>query len=925
MANRASIEVVLRTLLCLLLYCFSFTSWGQSTLLDQNPFSLKFYKISLKGAPLDLLFPAGYDSVAQESAHELEAKWASSGSGFPKNARRFPVILQNQGLISNGFVSLFAPRAEFLTTPSQDAALLGTNDWLPLLVSHEMRHVHQNNAAKVGLARWVHSLFGAYGQAVYSNLMIPNWLWEGDAIETESRMNAMGRSQISQFKLPLKAYLTTYGVPSYAKMMGKSYQQLVPNHYVFGQFLSQQMTKDFGESFIPSLWQSALNHPTIFGFSRQFKKRTGKSIDQYSTDAFKQLMAKDSASVAKKQGFTQYLYPNVLADGRIIALKTGFSDIKQLVEIAHGKERRLTYLGPMIDAAMLSASNDYVVWSELVFHPRWGQKQQSRLVFYSLKNGRKSYWGASEKWISPSISIDSKYVSFIQLKENGQSSLKVYDLAQRKVVSIIAAKSGEQFLQPRLNSDGTLVYIVKCAGNKSVCIWDFIQQKEIFRKYFGQYNIAHPVFVGNWIYINYPAGDVDQIARVNRTNERFEIVTEERFGAYFGFSTSDSLIYSAYTAAGHKLVSVPLKPSSVDFVIHSHVVEKDSLKNSFPVKLVSKWNLINPFTWGPVLSSTGNQLEYSILSRDVFNSLQASAGIRYEMNERRLNQFARLSYQAWFPIIDVNYQSSNRQTQLYIDNQKPLDSLRVDQWRQQTWDIGFRIPFNLTHGVYQEFLQIGSNIGLLHVRGYDLTKRYYSEPFNGNYSFVKHQVYYSKLLGKSFWDVQPRKGFVFQANWNGIPFKQKLQNELWNIQAQIYLPGPLKHDGFLLRYAYQQESEGNYRFGSSVFFPRGYLYASFNQLSTMGIDYRFPIKNTDIRVGRLLYISRIKGNIFGDLGMGKDNLDRKTQSFHAFGVDLLTQFHALRFSQGFELGVRALFVAESKSWAIVPLVIDIGF
>ncbi|MHA8079947.1 hypothetical protein VR610_02220 [Aquirufa regiilacus] len=925
MANRASIEVVLRKLLCLLLCCLSLNGWAQFILLDQNPFSLKFYKISMNAAPLDLYFPAGFDSVAQLTAHKLEASWAKTGSGFPKNTRRFPILIQNQGLVSNGFVSLFAPRAEFLTTPSQDAALLGTNDWLPLLVSHELRHVHQNNAAKVGLARWVHGIFGAYGQAVYSNLLIPNWLWEGDAVETESHLNAMGRSQIPQFKLPLKAYLATYGVPNYAKMMGKSYQHLVPNHYVFGQYLSQQMTKDFGETFIPSLWQSALNHPTLFGFSKQFKKRTGKSIDHYATDAFEKLTAQDSASVTKKQGYTQYLYPNVLADGRIIALKSGFSDIRQLVEIKQGKERRLTYLGPMIDASMLSASNEFVVWSELVYHPRWGQKQQSRLVFYSLKSGQKMFWGVHEKWISPSISPDSKYVSFIHLKENAQSSIMVYDHAHRQVISKIVAKSGEQFLQPRINRDGTLVYIVKYAGNKAVCVWDFVQQKEIFRKDFGQHNIAHPTVEGYWIYMNYPAGEVDQVARINRLDDRFEIMTKDRFGAYFGNCTSDSLTYSAYTAAGHKIVSVPLKPMSVDLAIHSFESKKDSLQHSFPVKLVSKWNLFNPFTWGPVLSSTGNQLEYSIQSRDVFNSLQASAGIRYEMNERRLNQFARLSYQAWFPIIDVNYQSSNRQTQLYIDNKKPLDSLRLDQWKQQSWDVGFRIPFNLTHGAYQEFLQIGSNIGLLNVSGYDLTKRYYSEPFNGNYSFIKHQFYYSKLLSKSLWDVQPRKGIVLQANWNGIPFKQKLQNELWNIQAQIYLPGPLKHDGFLLRYAYQQESAGNYRFGSSVYFPRGYLYTSFNQLSTLGIDYRFPIKNTDVRVGRLLYISRIKGNVFGDLGMGKDNLDRKAQSFHAFGVDLLAQFHSLRFSQGFELGVRALYVAESKSWAIVPLVIDIGF
>jgi hypothetical protein len=103
------------------------------------------------------------------------------------------------------------------------------------------------------------------------------------------------------------------------------------------------------------------------------------------------------------------------------------------------------------------------------------------------------------------------------------------------------------------------------------------------------------------------------------------------------------------------------------------------------------------------------------------------------------------------------------------------------------------------------------------------------------------------------------------------------------------------------------------------------LYTSFNQLSTLGIDYRFPIVNTNINLGRILYVTRFKGNLFADLGMGKDNSESSKQSFHTFGVDLSAQFHALRFSEGFELGVRAMYLSESKTWAFVPLVIDIGF
>jgi hypothetical protein len=925
MVNRASIKMVLKRLHLVFFLIISWGASGQFSQLDQNPFALKFFSMSMKKAPVDLLFPMGFDSVALATGRSIDANWEQIGKGFSYRNKRFKIVLQNQGLVSNGFVSLISPRAEFLTTSSQDPSLLGTNDWIPLLVSHESRHIHQNMAARAGFPDWVHGLLGSYGQTVYSNLLIPNWLWEGDAVETESRINPMGRSQIPQFKIPLKAYVAANGIPTYAKLMGKSFRDLVPNHYVVGQFLSQQMTKDFGVDFIPQLWESTLSHPSLFAFSKQFKKKSGLTIDQYARTKLSEFTPVKGSNQAANRGFTQYLYPNVLPDGRVIVLKTGFSDIKQLVERRDGKERILTYLGPLLDASMLSVSTDFVVWSEIVFDPRWGQKQRSRLVFYDLNSNQKSYWNPKDKWISPSISADSKLISIIRLDDKGQSFLRVYNRLERTLVAERKAMPGEQFLQPRICKNGNLIYIAKKAGNKSLVIWDFLNQKTAFTQDFGDHNIAHPFLQGDWIYLNYPNGEVDQIARLNINDQSFELVSDESWGAYSGIAHGDSLIYSAYKASGNEIRRIAIQPRKVSLVLHSHIVPVDSTKLDYAIKPFTKTNLLNPFTWGPLLSSSGNQLEYSVISRDVLNTLQAAAGIQYGMNEKQWTKFARLSYQAWYPILDLNVQMGDRKTQLYVDNQRPLDSLRTDDWSQTTWDVGVRLPFNLTHSAYQENLQLSSNIGVMQVRGYDLTKRYYAEPFNGDYRFMKHQFQYSKLLNRSLWDVQPRKGFVLQATWQGMPWKQTISNELWNFKAQVYLPGLFKHDGILLKYAYQQESEGNYRFSSSMFFPRGYLYTSFNRLSTMGIDYRFPIKNTDINIGRLIYITRLKGNVFADWGMGEDNLSPTRQSFQSFGVDLSAQFHALRFSEGFELGVRAMYLSASKSWAFVPLVIDIGF
>ncbi len=926
MAHRAGVKMVLRFLGVLLFWAGWITqSLGQFSNLDQNRPSLQFYRIRLEKAPLDLWFPAGYDSVAQSTAHLMDSTWLKIGGDFPKTPNRFRVILQNQGLVSNGFVSLMAPRAELLTTATQDPALLGTSDWMQLLVTHELRHVHQNNAARRGFGKLVHTFFGSYGQAVYSNLLIPNWLWEGDAVETESRMNRMGRSNIPQFKRPLQAFVTEIGVPSYSKLMGRSYQQLVPNHYVVGQFLSQSMSRDFGPEFIPRLWQSSLDHPFLFGFSREFKKISGKSIDRYATEQLQQLSKDQTPKTKWKKGFTQYLYPNVLPDGRIVAIKRGFSDIKQLVEISAKSERRLTYLGPWIDPAMFSSSSEWSIWAEMVFHPRWGQEQRSRLVFFSHRTGRKSYWYQGLRWINPSISPDSKVISLIELDENGGSALRVFDLSTKQLLAERKAQPGEQFLQARLGSQQDVVFISKINGTKSVVQWNYVQNEDLVHYSMGERNIAHPFVSGDWIYLNFPDEDIDQIARLHKSDKRLEVITNEVWGAYSAVTWGDSIVYTSYSAKGQFLVKRPILSRSVQIANKQLVDHKLASGPIYPTKPVSKWNVFQPFTWGPLVSSSGNQLEFSVISRDVLNSLQASAGVQYGMSERNLTQFAKLSYQAWFPIIDVNFQTADRKTQIYVDNKRPLDSLRTDEWRQTTWDIGYRIPLNLTHSAYQENLQFGSNLGFLHVQGYDLRRRYFSEPFNGQYQFLKHQFIYSKLLGRSLWDVQSRKGLVLRANWSGTAFKQSLSAELWNVQAQIFLPGPFKHDGVSIRYAYQQESEGNYRFGSTVFFPRGYLYTSFNRLSTMSLDYRFPIANTNINLGRLLYVTRLKGNLFGDSGVGRDYADTKSKSFHTFGVDLSAQFHAMRFSQEFELGVRTMYLTDSKSWVVVPLVIDIGF
>lgn len=943
MAHRASLKMVLRIIFSFLIV-ISFSGFSQILypILEQNPSNLHFKQISIPGKGVRVIYPEGADSLAFSTARYLSVQWPAAKMSTKDSRQAWSIILQNQGLSSNGFISLYAPRGEFYTTPSQDASLQATNDWLNLLASHETRHIYQNDLASRGFSRILKVLWGSNGQGLYSNLMIPNWLWEGDAVETETRLNnQIGRSNIPQFSNTLNAYLSQFGVPSYSKLMSRNFRENMPNHYVFGQFITHNLTSKFGLDEIGEIWQSTLNKPRLFSFSKEVKKRSGLNIDQYVThilqkqlDTIRKIVQDSSYSIISpkiKNGFTSYDFPQSIGNGKVVAIKSGFQEIPSLVLIENSKERKLCLLGPIYPSNMLSASDQFVVWSEIMYHPRWTQKQYTKLVFYDFKHNVKTIWTNNKKWICPSISSDSKYLSYVELQNDGSSSLKIHEKETKYLIDSIGFLSSSQVIQPRISSNGLLSYILLQNGHKQIVVYNYLLKKVIAMHDFHSNNIASTFLHEDFVYFNLPIGSVDQIARWNFKDNTISYVTQTQFGAYaasFSTETSEPFVFSKYTAKGNQISLGRLQEShSFNLINSTAVVPHEFNQENVEVASYSRWNLVNPYAWGPIVNSQFNKLDLGLMSKNLTNTLQLGLGYMYDASEQTGTKYLRASYQGWFPVFDFSFQQGPRNTSIYVDKKSPLDSLRSDQWNQTKMDIGIRLPLLLTRGAFQEQLYVSSTYSIFKVDGYNLPLRYKSDAFDGTYTSVIYQINYSKLLNKSLLDLQSKLGYQFNFYWNGMPFKQSIQSELWGMQAKVYLPGFFKNHGVLIKASFQQEMKGNYNLNSPFVFTRGYLYEVNQRWTNVSLDYKFPIANTSIKMSRLLYFTRFKGNLFVDLSRGVPNLNNLNlyKSYESIGLDVSSNFHVLRFSQGFELGIRLLYKPRLNQYEFYPLVLDLGF
>ena len=916
--------------LVIILFQFFHIAEAQFYSTGEAPASIKWKDI--KTTHFRIVFPSELAENANRLANLMEfyhpLTWEDS---LPHSKRRVSVLLQQSNVFSNGYVTLAPQRMELFTTPPQDSY---AQDWLSQLTLHESRHVYQLDRLNRGFTKGLSWLTGEIGRGIVS-AQVPSWFYEGDAVYNETILSRSGRGKQPGFEMPLKTILTTRSrVYSYDKSLFGSYRDFVPDHYLYGY----QMVK-FGRSrYGNEIWNNTLKftarHPFLIwpgsihlktnygvfnaGMYRQtmdsLKKHYNNNIESFNYSNYK------SINVRQTGTFTSFRYAFDVGEGKIITLRSGYTDPGSFVVIdSTGKQKRLLMPGNT-RVGRYDYHKGLLVWNEARSDPRWKQRSYSVIRTLSTINGRKKFLTRKSRYFSPAISPEGGRIAVSENKLNGENFLTIIDAASGKKLQQVEVGEN-QVVTPEWISNGEIAYIrVSHEGKQLESINLFTRKIKILIPFTPE-DFSDPVACGDYLLFSATWSGIDNIWSVNRKTGQLRKITNSRTGARHPTSSSDGrkIYFSEYGFNGYKLAVIDkdtaLWEVSRPNVFHTaeHYAEPAAEDfKSYPVTAYKKTsNLIRFHSWLPfyadinAVRNSPEDLDIKagalIFSQNLLSTLIASFGYSYDKKYHYFHP--RITWSGWYPVLELTANVGGPGRKLVLP-----EGMNIPDNDFPHYDLNLRayVPLVFNRG--------RSNTYFRPEIEFERSAIYYShqgELLRG-VNFMHSALHLSNYRQMAFRDIYPRLGQTITATYSKAVWNSGLFGDLYSIQGSLFLPGFFKHHHFVIKAGYQKQNpERFYIPVSRVDYPRGYFEAVSREFTSFKVNYAFPAGYPDFALGPLMYLKRFRLNLFGDISYGTDIRESKngggfsyTGYYRSLGAEFISDMHMFRLIFPLSAGIR---------------------
>jgi hypothetical protein len=655
--------------------------------------------------------------------------------------------------------------------------------------------------------------------------------------------------------------------------------------------------------------------------------------------------------------YTNIEYPQVTKDGHLFAQISGPGQRTRIVEIVpEASPKTVAYTGYRADEP-IAANERWVAWSESKSHIRWPNAEYSVIRLYDRETKQTSTLNSTSRYFSPALAPESHTMAVVETTDAYQFFITLLNVKTGEIIQKIPTPDNTFPMHPSWTDvDDELILILLDDQGKKIITLNTEKQiwKTIRPACYDE--PKYPVKTGNSVWFTASTQHAEEIFRMHLPSGITDRVTTSRFGATSPtlFPNHDKLGYSNYTPWGYQLVStdpfqteaentteINLTNPLVETLTSQEPQTVQASTNELPeIKPYSKWNLINLHSWAPAYVDIDHAAFYpgvTLMSQNLLGTAVARVGYNAAQSESREKFNAGFTYRGWFPIIDFDVKWGDFK-EIFNDT----DMITIEQQgkaNEVKLETGIRTPLNLSSGKWNRWLQPHARLSWQNI-----STRYYEQTIltpniNGNlegtgetndltskglnYWGMQYALYFHNKLRGTSRDVGTRWGQTISAVFRHTPWGNYHAGQAIGISTRIHFPGIVKHHAISVDNNWQTRRPGDeinsampyrtyQRFSNLIGLPRGYNAIYNDDLYVFRSTYQMPLWNPDLSLGGLAYIKRFRLNLFFDSARTMYELEliennektRYSKNFSSTGIEILADFHALRFILPFSMGYR---------------------
>ena len=334
--------------------------------------------------------------VAPRAALQAERAYGLLAQELVPPRGTIDLVLYDNADFSNGFTSVFpSPRiAVYLTPPAGDPQLAQYDDWLRLVITHELTHAFHLDRVR-GVWRLAQDVVGR-APGSFPNEWQPSWVKEGLAEYYESRLTTAGRLRGGmQDELLAAAAPGHWPAPGDATLLSPRWPAgYLP--YAWGAEFFAAEERAGGDSVVPRFVSSGAVQLWPFATSRALRQAGGAGVDRVWSALrahWDSVARAGTAGTVLVRGLRAAPRPHLSPDGTRLAYVAadGRTDAHVVVrDLASGRviaahrvtgQVDLAWLGDTVVVSQLEFTSPVTVRAALyrwVPHRSWAQVSESR-------------------------------------------------------------------------------------------------------------------------------------------------------------------------------------------------------------------------------------------------------------------------------------------------------------------------------------------------------------------------------------------------------------------------------------------------------------------------------------------------------------------------------------------------------------------